>query len=62
MHVLGDATPDDDRFGPDVMGSAEAAAHGQHLRIRLRGSSYDSTDDRAQQERFVAGNAVAGAW
>lgn len=57
---VGMLVPSLDYYWPDVVRGAEAAARGQRFRIRLRGSSYDSTDDRPQLERFVARSGVAG--
>jgi DNA-binding LacI/PurR family transcriptional regulator len=57
---LGMLVPSLDYYWPDVVRGAEAAAREQHFRIRLRGSSYDSRDDRPQLERFVARTGVVG--
>jgi DNA-binding LacI/PurR family transcriptional regulator len=60
LRDVGMLVPSLDYYWPDVVRGAEAAAREQHFRIRLRGSSYDSTDDRPQLERFVARTGVAG--
>src|SRR5690606_29242955 len=39
---------------------AEEAARERHLRLRLRGSSYEAFDDRPQLERFLSHDDAAG--
>lgn len=60
LRGVGMLVPSLDYYWPDVVRGAEAAARAQHFRIRLRGSSYDSTDDRPQLERLVARTGVVG--
>jgi len=47
-------------YWPDVVRGAERAARERHLRLRLRGSSYEAFDDRPQLERFLSLDATAG--
>ncbi|WP_028047281.1 substrate-binding domain-containing protein [Cellulomonas sp. URHE0023] len=57
---LGMLVPSLDYYWPDVVRGAEEVARENGLRIRLRGSSYESVDDRPQLERFVARGSIAG--
>jgi DNA-binding LacI/PurR family transcriptional regulator len=51
--TIGMLVPSLDYYWPGVARAVQAAARGQGMRLVLRGSSYDSDDDRPQLERLV---------
>lgn len=58
--TLGMLVPSLDYYWPGVVRGAEEAAREHHHKIVLRGSSYESEDDRPQLERLVGGLGVDG--
>ncbi|WP_448062343.1 substrate-binding domain-containing protein [Cellulomonas hominis] len=51
--VVGMLVPSQDYYWPGVARAVESAARVQGMRVVLRGSSYDTEDDRPQLERLV---------
>lgn len=51
--VIGMLVPSLDYYWPGVARAVEAAARAEDMRVVLRGSSYDTEDDRPQLERLV---------
>ncbi|PSL55875.1 DNA-binding LacI/PurR family transcriptional regulator [Saccharothrix carnea] len=60
LGAAGMLVPSLDYYWPEVVRGAEEEASGQGLRIRLRGSSYESADDRPQLERLLDNDDVCG--
>ncbi|MEO3928711.1 substrate-binding domain-containing protein [Micromonosporaceae bacterium B7E4] len=58
--TLGMLVPSLDYYWPDVARGAEEAARELDMRVVLRGSSYDSEDDKPQLERLVDRMGVDG--
>lgn len=58
--TLGMLVPSLDYYWPDVARGAEEAARELRTRIVLRGSSYETEDDRPQLERLVEQLSVSG--
>ncbi|MDN4479874.1 substrate-binding domain-containing protein [Demequina muriae] len=58
--TLGMLVPSLDYYWPSVIRGAEKAAEARHMRLVLRGSSYEADDMRAQIDRLLDGNAVSG--
>jgi len=58
--TLGMLVPSLDYYWPDVARGAEEAAQELDMRLVLRGSSYDTEDDKPQLERLVDRMAVDG--
>lgn len=58
--TLGMLVPSLDYYWPGVIRGAESAAAAHGMRLVLRGSSYEADDMRAQIDRLLDGNQVAG--
>jgi DNA-binding LacI/PurR family transcriptional regulator len=58
--TIGMLVPSLDYYWPSVIRGAERAASERGMRLVLRGSSYEADDMRAQIDRLLDGNDVAG--
>ena len=58
--AIGMLVPSLDYYWPGVVRGAQQEAHGRGLRIVLRGSSYESVDDRPHLERLLGSSGVDG--
>ncbi|MEU4746468.1 substrate-binding domain-containing protein, partial [Actinosynnema sp. NPDC023658] len=58
--AAGMLVPSLDYYWPEVVRGAEEEASGQGLQVLLRGSSYESADDRPQLERLLDNEDVCG--
>ncbi|MEP7765474.1 substrate-binding domain-containing protein [Sanguibacter sp. 25GB23B1] len=59
-HSIGMLVPSLDYYWPGVVRGAEQEARDRGMRIVLRGSSYESVDDRPQLERLLETSGVDG--
>jgi len=59
-HTIGILVPSLDYYWPDVVRGAEEAATARDVRVVLRGSSYETDDDRPQLSRLIDAVGVGG--